>query len=89
MAAFWSGRYLLQEAWQWAKENMTTDEIRNKLLLATDSDGENVWHVAAKMGELDLLQEMWEWAKENMTTNETKNMLFLEANKDAKPSGTL
>ena len=28
MAACWSGRYLLQEAWEWAKENMTTDEIK-------------------------------------------------------------
>jgi hypothetical protein len=37
----------MQKLWEWAKENLTTEEIKNNLLLATDSDGKTAWDVAA------------------------------------------
>jgi len=47
---------LLQIIWELAKENLTREEINNKLLLATDIMNRTVWHVAAKRGTLDVLQ---------------------------------
>jgi hypothetical protein len=47
----------------WAKENITTEELKNMLLLATDSKGNTVWHRAAVSGELDVLQKIWDCAK--------------------------
>jgi hypothetical protein len=37
----------------WAKENLTTEEV-NKLLLAKDIEGRTVLHVSAKSGKLEL-----------------------------------
>jgi hypothetical protein len=34
----------LQNIWEWANENLTTEEITNKLLLGTDNVGRTAWH---------------------------------------------
>jgi hypothetical protein len=36
----------VQKVWEWTKEKVTTDEITNKLLLATDNVGgpSGIWH---------------------------------------------
>jgi len=60
-----------------AKENITTEEIYNKLLLATDNEGKTVWQLAAGRGNIELLQKLWECAKENLTTEEINNKLLL------------
>ena len=54
---------ILQKLWEWAKENLTTEEINNKLLLMTDEEGKTAWHIAAKRGNSEILQKEWEWAK--------------------------
>jgi len=41
---------LLQILWECAKENLTTEEIINKMLLATDNQGLNVCHMAVQRG---------------------------------------
>ena len=69
--------HVLQEIWEWAKENLTNEEINNKLLLATDDMGRTAWHVAAEVGKLDALQKIWEWAKKNLTNEEINNKLLL------------
>jgi len=51
------------EIWEWAKKILTTEEIRNELLLRTDNKGRNAWHLAANGGKLDVMQKIWEWAK--------------------------
>ena len=43
---------MLQKIWEWAKRNLTTHEINNKLLLATDHKAMTVWHVAARWGKV-------------------------------------
>jgi hypothetical protein len=70
MAAGRENGNLLQELWVWAKEALTTEEINNEILLATDNDGKTVWHMATGRENGDLLQELWVWAKEALTTEE-------------------
>ena len=33
---------ILQKVWEWANEKLTTEEIKNELLLATDEGGRNI-----------------------------------------------
>ena len=39
---------ILQKLWEWAKENLTPEEINNELLLCTDKEGTTAWHIAAE-----------------------------------------
>jgi hypothetical protein len=59
-----------------AKEKLTADEIKNKLL-ATDNTGMTAWHAAAERGNLEILQEISNLAKEKLTADEVKNKLLL------------
>ena len=45
----------LQILWELAKENLTIEEINNKLLLGTDK-GRTVWNCAAMEGHLETLK---------------------------------
>jgi endo-1,4-beta-D-glucanase Y len=67
---------LIQKLWDWAKQNQTTEEIKNKLLLGTESKGNTTWHVAARYGKLDVMQKLWEWATENLTLEEIKKIVI-------------
>ena len=58
-----SSNKVMLEIWEWAKKILTTEEIRNELLLRTDNKGRNAWHLAANGGKLDVMQKIWEWAK--------------------------
>jgi len=42
--------------WDLAKKRLTTEEIKNEMLLRTDDEGRNAWHNAAFGGELDAMQ---------------------------------
>jgi len=55
----------LQNVLEWAKENLTTEEINNKLLLGTDKDGTTAWHYAVTRGNSEILQKIWVWSKIN------------------------
>ena len=68
---------ILQKLWECAKENLTTEEIKNKLLLITDEEGMTPWHIAAEEGNSEILQKICEWAKENLTTEEIINKLLI------------
>jgi hypothetical protein len=57
------GLDLLLDIWEWVKGKLTTEVIKNKLLLATDDMGDTVLHVAAECGYVEVLQKLWEWAK--------------------------
>ena len=57
--------HLLQELWECGKEKLTTEEINNNLLLATDEKGRTVWHVVAKDGFLEALRKVWYSAESN------------------------
>jgi hypothetical protein len=53
----------LQKIWDLAKDILTTEEMKNKLLLSEDSVGNTVWHWAAQEVYEDLLQKIWDLAK--------------------------
>ena len=67
----------MQKIWEWAKERLTTEEIKSEMLLRTDSEGRNAWLIAAHRGKLDVMQYIWELAKESLTTEEIKNEMLL------------
>ena len=67
-----------------AKENLTTEETNNKLLLATDNDGWNAWHFATGKGNIELLQKLLKRDKENLTTWEINNKLLLVTDNNGK-----
>ena len=63
----------MQRIWEWAEKNLTTEEIINKLLLATGKEGRTVFLVAAYEGYLDMMVKVWEWAEEKLTTEGINN----------------
>jgi hypothetical protein len=60
-----------------AKQNLTKEELNNKLLLATDKRGKTILHIVTGKGSLHVLLKIWEWSKENLTTEEINNKLLL------------
>ena len=62
-AAMRSRLETLQELWDLAKENLTTEEINNKLLFGTENEGKTVWHLAATRGHLGTLKNYGSWLK--------------------------
>jgi hypothetical protein len=67
----------MQKVWEWANEKLTTEEIKNKILLATDNGGRTVFHTAVKTtGKLEILQKVWDWANEKLTTEEIKKIVI-------------
>ena len=65
----------MQEIWEWAKKNLTTEEIINKLLFK-DGMKLNFWNLFVQWRKLHLLHGIWEWTKENLTTEEIKMLLL-------------
>ena len=55
MATDWKRLEILQKLWEWANENLTTEEINNKLLLVADYGGRQVFHMATDQGRLEIL----------------------------------
>jgi hypothetical protein len=47
----------------WAKQKLTTEELKDKLFLAKDDTAQTVWHLAAKADNAEVLEKLWEWAK--------------------------
>jgi endo-1,4-beta-D-glucanase Y len=58
LAASLDEQDVLQEIWNLAEDNLTTEEIKRKSLLATDSYGNTTWHVATTIDEQDALQKI-------------------------------
>jgi hypothetical protein len=56
LAALEDSTVALQKVWDLAKNNLTTEEIKNKLLLFNNFEGNNAYHLAAHCGKEFLLQ---------------------------------
>ena len=68
---------ILQNIWDLAEENLTTGEINNKMLFATDRMGKTVLHLATLNSEIEVLQKLRVWAKEKVTAGDvSKKLLF-------------
>jgi ankyrin repeat protein len=68
---------LLETIWKLARQKLTTEEIRNKLLLGNIKGNKNAWQIAAGKGKVQVLEKLWEWAREELTPGELKNKLFM------------
>jgi len=68
---------LLEQLWEWAKEKLTRDELKHKLLLAKYLGGRTTWHDAAEGKYPEVLDVLWEWGKEKLTTEELSKKLLL------------
>jgi hypothetical protein len=78
---------LLKE-WGLAEEKLTTEEIKSKLLLATDNEGMTAWHWAACEGNIDILQKLWNWADQKLTKEEINNKFLLVTDREKGLLGT-
>ena len=79
VAAHLGSLKVLKKLWEWIKEKLTSEEIKNKLL-ATENEGRTAWHLTAQKGKLEILQKVWEWAEEKLTTAENNNKLLAAEN---------
>ena len=61
MAASFYKLETFQEILNWAKDNLTREEV-SKLFFATDNEGRSVFHKAAGFIELEIFQEILKWA---------------------------
>jgi len=68
----WGNSEILQKLWEWAKGNLTKEEINDKSLLGTEKGGTTPWHYATRMDNSEVFRKVWEWAKENLTKEEIK-----------------
>jgi hypothetical protein len=64
---------VLKEIWEWAKDDLMTEELNEKLLLAKEKCGVTAWQSAAIRGKIHLLMQLWEFVKEELSTDELKN----------------
>jgi hypothetical protein len=48
----------MQQIWDFAKDNITTEDNTYKLLLATNSEGNTAWHLAARKSETVTIQQI-------------------------------
>jgi endo-1,4-beta-D-glucanase Y len=56
-----------EKLWDFVKEELTTEEIDNELLLAKNRKQQTALHLVAEDGNTDALGKLWEWAKDNLT----------------------
>jgi hypothetical protein len=75
-AAFGGELDVRQKIWEWAEERLTTEEIKNELLLGTDHEGRNPWQLAAYLGKRDVMQIIWDFAEEKLTREEMKIICY-------------
>jgi len=50
----------MKKTWDWVKERLKKEEIKNKILLCTDSQGRNAWQIAGHWDRLDVMKKTWE-----------------------------
>jgi ankyrin repeat protein len=60
-----------------AKNILTTEEVKNKLLLSKASKGLSAWHWGAFNGKPDVLQIIWDMTKDIVEIEELENELLL------------
>ena len=58
---------VMREIYELSKARLTTEEIKNEMLLRTDRAGRNAWYNAAYRGNVNVKREIRELAKERLT----------------------
>jgi len=68
---------VLLNLWEWAKQDLTTEELCSRCLLAIDVKEHTAWHEAIKRGNTELLKETQDYAKKELNTEKLYNELLL------------
>jgi len=64
---------VIETLWEWAKRDLTPDEVKNNLLLGKEYTERTAWHLAERLSYIRQLLKLWEWAKQELTTEELHN----------------
>ena len=72
----------MREIGELAKERLTTEQIKNVILLRTDGEGRNAWNIAAIGDKVEAMREIRKLAKERLTTEEIKNEMLLRTDRE-------
>jgi endo-1,4-beta-D-glucanase Y len=73
---------LPQGIWNWAKKNLTKEEVK-ELLLATDNEGRTVFNLAADFHNLEVLRGIVSWTRENSIREEVNELLLARKNQES------
>ena len=65
-ASFRGNVDVMREIRELAKETLSTEVIKNEMLLRTDREGWNAWHKASIRDNVDVMREIRELAKETL-----------------------
>jgi len=57
----------LEKIWEWAKAELSTEELNNKLLLAKVDIKQTVWDYISLWDKVQLLGRIWKWVQEKIT----------------------
>jgi ankyrin repeat protein len=68
---------VLEKLWVMAKEELTTEELKNKLLLAKNRKQQTVLHLAAVKGNPYALEKLWVWASDELIPEDLYHKLML------------
>jgi len=68
---------VLEILWVMAKEELSTEELKNKLLLAKNKKEQTALHLAAVKGNPYALEKLWVWASDELTPEDLYHKLLL------------
>jgi len=63
--------------WELAKERLTTEEIKNEMILRTDGERRNVSHIAVLRGKVEAMRKICDLSKKRLTKQEIRNEMLL------------
>ena len=69
---------VLDKMWEWAKEVLNRDQLKNELLLAKDYDDLTAFHRATFTDNVEILERIWKWANEQLTPEELKELFLAQ-----------
>ena len=71
---------VLQKLWIWAEEQqLTADELRNKLFVAVNRDGNSAIYWAAWTGSIKLLEALWGLSKKTQLNPDELSKMLVDA----------
>ena len=65
---------LLQTIWEWAKQELTAEELKNSFLLAKDDREQTAFELTAEKGNTEVLETLHKWDVEELTPEELNNI---------------
>jgi len=57
----------LEKIWEWAKAELPTEELNNKLFLTKVDRKQTVWDYISLWDKVQFLGRIWKWVQEKIT----------------------